>query len=520
MFSKVRSQQESKNTPKNSPLPIVSEPWHLLIVDDEPDVHSATRLAIAHAEFEGRKVVLHSAYSGTEAQQLLSERDDFALVLLDVVMETNHAGLEVVKYIRQKLSNTMIRIILRTGQPGEAPEEQVFIDYDINDYKEKTELDRKRLFVTIYSAIRAYRDLQNLESSRKFLLQNRLGLEKVIHASAQLFNSHSLDEFANGLLEQVTALLFLESNSLVAHSSGLTAISNTLDGWEIISASNNFKEQDINQNTKINNYFKTVCQQKASLFDDGNFVGYFCSLHGRVILVYLEKCGDLDDLQKALLNVFSVNVSIALENIFLEKEITETQDDVLFRLTDFLETRSKETGNHVKRLSELSYLLALKLGLPEEEAELIHKASVMHDVGKIAIPDAILLKPGRLTPEEYEVMKQHAEIGYTVLNGSKRPLLQTSAIIAHQHHEHYDGSGYPQGLKGEEINFYARIVAIIDVFDALMHHRYYKSAWSLERVLETLKAERGKHFDPTILDRFLNMIPEAMVILNQYQDNP
>jgi CheY-like chemotaxis protein len=162
-------------------------PWKVLVVDDEPDVHTVTRLTLSRFRLDGRSLQFLNAYSGAEARKILSEHQDIALIFLDVVMETETAGLDVVRWLRGEVGNTFTRIVLRTGQPGQAPEESVIVEYDINDYKEKTELDRKKLFTTTFAALRAYRDIMEVEQAHRFQLSYREGLERVIDASAHIF---------------------------------------------------------------------------------------------------------------------------------------------------------------------------------------------------------------------------------------------------------------------------------------------------------------------------------------------
>lgn len=182
------------------------------------------------------------------------------------------------------------------------------------------------------------------------------------------------------------------------------------------------------------------------------------------------------------------------------------------------ETRSQETGLHVKRVAEYSYLLAILYGLDEKEANLLRQASPMHDIGKVGIPDNILNKPGKLTPEEFEIMKSHAQLDYEMLKHSKRDILKASAIVAREHHEKWDGSGYPRGLSGENIHIYGRITAIADVFDALAHDRVYKKAWNLEEIYDLLKEEKGKHFDPKLIDIFFNNLDKFLKIKELLND--
>ena len=202
----------------------------------------------------------------------------------------------------------------------------------------------------------------------------------------------------------------------------------------------------------------------------------------------------------------------------LEKEIEDTQREVVFTMGAIGESRSKETGNHVRRVSEYSKLLAIYAGVDIKNAELLKQASPMHDIGKVAIPDNILNKPARHTFNEFEIMKTHATIGYEMLKHSQRPLLQMAAIVAYEHHEKWDGSGYPRGLKGEDINIYGRITAIADVFDALGSNRAYKEAWDDEKIFDLFKEEKGKQFDPILVDLFFNNIDEFLIIREKFKD--
>lgn len=208
----------------------------------------------------------------------------------------------------------------------------------------------------------------------------------------------------------------------------------------------------------------------------------------------------------------------SLESALLYNEIEETQKEIIFTMGEIGEIRSKETGNHVRRVAEYSYLLAKLYGLSDEEAELIKIASPMHDIGKVAIPDSILNKPGKLTNEEYEQMKQHTVIGYNLLKHSKRRILRSAAIIAHEHHEKWNGTGYPNGLKGEEIHLYGRITAIADVFDALASDRVYKKSWELSKIIDLFQREKGEHFDPKLTQLFLQNIDRFIEIKNKYKD--
>ncbi len=204
--------------------------------------------------------------------------------------------------------------------------------------------------------------------------------------------------------------------------------------------------------------------------------------------------------------------------ISLNDEIKNTQYELIYRMGESVESRSKESGNHIQRVAHYSKLLAYLYGMDNQEADTIFIASTMHDMGKIAIPDSILLKTAKLTNAEWEIMKNHSAIGYNILAGSHLPILKMAADIAYEHHEHYDGKGYPRGIKGNEISIYARIVSISDVFDALISKRVYKEAWSLEKTLKLFEEESGKQFDHELTQLFLANIDEFMLIKEKFED--
>lgn len=205
-------------------------------------------------------------------------------------------------------------------------------------------------------------------------------------------------------------------------------------------------------------------------------------------------------------------VSIATE------QVRARELEAIYRLSRAAELRDPETGAHILRMAHYACVIARRLGWEEERVDALLHAAPMHDVGKVGTPDAILLKPGKLEPDEWEVMKQHAVLGWQILHGSEAPMLQLAAEIAHSHHEKYDGSGYPHGLVGDRIPSAGRIVAVADVFDALTSDRPYKAAWSMERARALLEEGRGQHFDPACVDAFLAGWDEVVAIRDRYRD--
>lgn len=200
-------------------------------------------------------------------------------------------------------------------------------------------------------------------------------------------------------------------------------------------------------------------------------------------------------------------------------KIKDQERETIFCLAKAAEYRDPETGAHIQRMAHYSKHIAHVLGLSLQKQELLLEAAPMHDIGKVGIPDAILLKPGRLTPEEFVIMKQHAAIGYELLNANSAPLLKIAAEIALTHHEKYDGSGYPNSLSGENIPLFGRIVAVADVFDALTSERPYKKAWPVEEACQLLRDGSGKHFDPSCVDAFFSDFDEIIKIKNTFLDD-
>jgi response regulator RpfG family c-di-GMP phosphodiesterase len=491
--------------------------WKIIIADDDQEVHGMTRMVLSDYEFEGRSLEFLSAYSGEETLELMRRHPDTAVILLDVVMEADDSGLRVVQLIRGALANPFVRIILRTGQPGKAPETEVIARYDINDYKEKTELTAQKLYSTITSSLRTFRDM-------KIIDQNRRGLEKIIEASANLLEAPSLKKFAQGVLMQLVSILQLDEHSALFLGSGFTASKADCSEFVIIAGTGKYEDcvghpvqNAVSED--VMTYLSTTIKDNAIRFQGDMFAGHFGTREGSHHLLYLKGCRNLTQMDKSLVRIFSVNVAAAFENLALNREIIETQKEVIFTLGEVIESRSRETGNHVRRVAQSSRLLALKAGLSAKDADLLQLVSPMHDVGKVGIPDAVLLKTSRLAPEEFEIMKSHTEIGYHILNSSNRDILTAAVYAARQHHERWDGRGYPLGLKGEQIHIFGRITAVADVFDALLHKRVYKPAWPAERVLAYFKENRGRRFDPQLVDILLKHSAEFIALSDAHPDS-
>jgi putative two-component system response regulator len=249
------------------------------------------------------------------------------------------------------------------------------------------------------------------------------------------------------------------------------------------------------------------------------------------------KCGARDFITKPIdrletlhriRNILEVRIlhnKLTGQKKILEEKVKErTQDleqsrvEIIHRLGRAAEYRDNETGLHIIRMSKFSQMLALEMGLPENESEMLLQASPMHDVGKIGISDNILLKPGKLTKEEFETMKTHTSIGADILANSDSEVLEMAQKIAITHHEKWNGKGYPNGLKGAEIPLIGRIVAICDVFDALTSERPYKHAWPVQEAIDEIVSQKGEHFDPEVVEYFLKVLPAVIKVKDEYAE--
>ena len=324
------------------------------------------------------------------------------------------------------------------------------------------------------------------------------------------------------MLQQLDALISVDQDLGFAHD-GLAALSRGA-GQTVVAGFGNYdayrgRPLDHALTPDQSASVSMALNDKRSVSADSHYVAYVEGDEGQQNILLLDGTeGELPSTDDELVTLFCCNVGIALDNLLLRDEIEKTQRDIIYRLGEVVETRSKETGNHVRRVAEYSYLLARKIGLPDDEAEMIRLASPLHDIGKIGIPDSVLLKPGSFSDDERKVMQTHAAIGFEMLRSADSRTLRAAAVIAQQHHEKFDGSGYPQGLSGDGIHLYGRIAALADVFDALGSTRVYKPAWPIEKVRAVIREERGKHFDPVLVDLFFEHFDAFNEIRQRYAD--
>lgn len=487
---------------------------NILIVDDEKDVHTSTKLTMKHFHFEGKEMCFFSAYSAQEAHQLLNNGKRYALILLDVVMETESAGLDLACYIRQQLKNRFTRIILRTGQPGVAPEQSVIRDFDIDGYKSKSELRQQDLESSFYTSLRAYRDICQLQKHREIL-------EQVIESISNIGRVGDLLNFAGAVLEQIKLVLNISSTKVLLEDHEAFVIAQMENRLNMFSSSGQdlkiLRHSDIEMlPAHEKSLFEDALQLKHNFHNDCYYVSYHHSERGFDTICAFETNHKLDQQEVNLIDLFIKNVLLSYENLLLLHAYEETQELAITLLGGTMESHSKETGGHVVRVGLFAALLAKLAGQDKFFCERIRLAAQLHDVGKVGVPDHVLKKEGPLTPGEWEQMKLHVVKGWDILSGLDNDIIKMASNLVLDHHEYWDGSGYPNGKKALDISIEGRITAIADVFDALSSKRCYKEAWPLDEARKEIENGADKQFDPNLCQLFLNNFDQFLVIYKKY----
>jgi HD-GYP domain-containing protein (c-di-GMP phosphodiesterase class II) len=345
----------------------------------------------------------------------------------------------------------------------------------------------------------------------------------------QLVREHHVDKLIDLLAAQVRELLeadrcsvFIldpEKNELysrVAHGVEGQILYFSIDSGvvghvartgETLNIKNAYQHAHFNPESDLKNNYKTqtiLCMPMKNL--KKQVLGVFQVLN--------KRSGVFTDEDEGLLSLLSSIAAATLENMELHKKVIKSEFETITRLLALVQLRdTKDLAGHLSRMSQYSRLIAEALGWSEEETELIYMASPMHDIGKVGVPDSILLADRQLTPEEYEEMKKHTVYGHQILEDAESDLLKMARNVAVAHHERYDGSGYPHGLKGEQIPLEARIVAVADVFDALISRRVYKQGWEYDTAVDYILKWRGQHFDPVVVDAFVKCLPQIQELL-------
>lgn len=482
--------------------PAPAPPWEILVVDDEEAVHQVTRLVMGDFSFDGRPVLFTHCYSAAEARNVLTRPGRFALILLDVVMETEHAGLDLVRYIREELGDALVRIVLRTGQPGQAPQAVVLRGYDINDYREKTELTHARLSAVFYAGLRAWRDLMRMERARA-------GLRRSIDAITQVCDADNLRHFGSAVLEQAAAVLGYEGQGVCASRLNAYAASQQIGRLQVLAATAAYAglapQESLEQlPPAVREAFTRCMIEQRDHYGDTWYACYYRTREGNECFLYMESGEAVAAEQRELLALFAANVAITYEKLLQREELSATQSALIAVMGEAIETRSAAAGGHVERVGLIAAMLGEELDMPPAAVRQLRQAAPLHDIGHAGVPDAILHHPGPLDAAQWERMRLHCDIGADMLARSSQPVLQLAARIAREHHERWDGKGYPRRLGGAQISLPGRITALADFVDAMASPRPWRAAHPLEEALQAVAEDHGQRFDPALASLLLS----------------
>ncbi|MEM5527615.1 DUF3369 domain-containing protein [Gammaproteobacteria bacterium AS21] len=351
------------NSPDSDEVEDEGEVWPILIVDDEPAVHAITRFSLEDEIFEGKAFSFISAYSALEAKEILKGRTDIALVLLDVVMETDSAGLDVAHWIRKELNNNLIRIILRTGQPGQAPEKTVIVDYDIFDYKNKTELTAQKLFSSVISGLRSYKDVLALANHSE-------GLKKVVESTANLFKQQYANQYASGVLMQLTSVLYHSADSLLVNLCVDADVSQEEreKSQQIIAATGHYQKRVGESYLSVvpQALQQLALQSEQTIFKlrEGNSIifSYKSRDNYRTILYLKYQTLVLDD-DMSMIELFVQSVAFAQERLRFWQETEDSLNEIIAALSKTFEQHAKKGDSYFTGVTKIAALLAKKHGL-------------------------------------------------------------------------------------------------------------------------------------------------------------
>lgn len=491
--------------------PSKGTPWKIVIADDDRDIHLTTRMVLNDFEFQGRGLEFLHAYDGDTACELIKANPDTAVLLLDVVMESTDAGLAAVRRIRDEFGNRMLRIILRTGQPGHAPEREVVLKYHINDYKSKLELTADKLYTSLVSALRSFEDLQAIES-------HRVGLAKVLDAASSMdFRSQNL--FVSGLLTQLGTLLGVGRQDLLLlirrrHEDGRDVVMAAVSGRDPVIGA---KIEDL-LDAEALHYLARVFSSGAPHVGEKHSIFLVPLPDLMDVAVYIGGTRKIDESELALMNVFCRKIVLAYQNFeFVEHSRLDQYAEIALLATitgraPFLTI--PYIANYGRLSRDIAQHMIEKGGLRTSYSrfpELIERAAMFADIGNDGLPAGVLEKPAELAPSERATVRTHPERGHRLLQELHSTLAVGRVIglareVALTHHERFDGTGYPFGLKGRNIPIAGRIVAVANSYTAMTSNRPWRVAFTHEQALAAMRAESGAAFDPDVIDALVAVI--------------
>ena len=471
------------------------EPWQVMIIDDDDSLHQTTKYALYGFTFLDSRITWIDAYSAQEAKDIVLKNPDIALIFLDVVMESDNAGLEFARWFREVGINEATRIILRTGQPDQAPEHQAIVEYDLHDYKTKTELTSEKLLTTTISALRSYRDLRIIEAARN-------GLQKIIGSMQYLFNLQSMRCYATGVLMQINALIDFRRSGIICAQTV-----NPGKAIEILAEVGHF----IHPRETIEQILYRAAELQSNIYESDYTVLALVDQHNRHFTIYLENRRRLTDTEIHLLSIFCSSISVGFGNIKFLDDFAYAHLHVANALADTTRHKQHHRLSRIARwMGDLAETLYHRQYEPTHITpafvEKIRTAAILYDARRHINPDFRIPLPTENTqPHNIDATKTtddspHDNISFVTYSTLVNQMISSC-------HERWDGNGYPEKRSGATIPVEARMAAITDVILANQDKGY-----SLDAQIHALFAERGTRFDPEITDAAVELLQNATEI--------
>ncbi|CAO3423513.1 HD-GYP domain-containing protein [Azospirillum doebereinerae] len=489
-------------------------PFKILVVDGDPALLATVRAALAGVSIDGAAVQPMGAATAAEAREALYDHPGIALALLEVALETPRAGLDLVAHIRDALGNQRTRIVLCPADPDAVSEEEVTAGPDIGDCRTKAELTARALRVLVVGQLRVFASLQALAAGRK-------GLARMLVATTGLLELRTPDTLFPNILPRVVGLLGIGHHALLCIQGDtlprdrkirVRASTGRFSAWKDV-------EVEALGEARVEAALARLTPGSETIVEPD-----FCALRlrangGITGMIYVEGRNDGTAREWQLLELFRNKCSIAFENALLFEELNTSQKATVLAMGSLAEYKDNAASGHLQRIERLVGAIARELlqrgqfsdELDADYVEKVGLAALLHDVGMLSVSDETLGMPGELATDDLQAIRRHTEIGHRILSEAALPLrgrslLSIAAEIARYHHERYDGSGYLEGLKGDAIPIGARIMAVADVFDALITSRQYRGAVPVEQALGWIVERSGRDFDPRVVDAFVTVV--------------
>ena len=476
----------------------------ILIIDDSRFLQKHITAILTYRNYN-----TFSAFTAKEGLELL-ENNDINLIILDMELPDTH-GLEFLRKLRKnKLFNDVPVMILSAHNDAELVRDSY--KAGAFDFIRKP-FHIEELLLKVDISVDADRKSRAIMQQKQVLNTYKEELEENLNISNENFSeAYKISQEYQKAIDESTILSRTDSNGKITYANDRFCEVTGYTQDELLGKTHGFMKDPQTPITIYEDLWDTITSGKVWHGQLKNSTKNKNSYYANTTIV------PIIDSHDNIIEYLAIRDDIT-EIILAHKYMNDAQKEIIYKMGDIGESRSLETGQHVKRVAEYSKLLATFIGLSKEETETLYAASPMHDIGKVGIPDSILKKPAKLTADEWEVMKTHSELGYNILKDSPSDIFQAAAILAHEHHERWDGSGYPNALKEDTIHIFGRITAVADVFDALGSKRCYKGGWTLEKIITYFKEEKAKHFDPQLVDILLENMNDFLEIKEKYTEN-